>query len=116
MIKIVYEASLKFIDRTGYGSEETEIEVQPAYVTVTAGHGNEVGIVGDLRKDIFDAINFMNDELRKHVDEEMQRVHVENVAAYVNKIHSLEKENERLQDAIKEHNKKHWLNRNKINI
>ena len=116
MIKIVYEASLKFIDRTGYGSEETEIEVQPAYVTVTAGYGNEVGIVGDLRKDIFDAINFMNDELRKHVDEEMQRVHVENVAAYVNKIHSLEKENERLQDAIREHNKKHWLNRNKINI
>ena len=116
MIKIVYEASLKFIDRTGYGSEETEIEVQPAYVVVTAGHGNEVGIVGDLRKDIFDAINFMNDELRKHVDEEMQRVHVENVAAYVNKIRSLEKENERLQDAIKEHNKKHWLNRNKINI
>ena len=58
----------------------------------------------------------MNDELRKHVDEEMQRVHAENVDAYVNKIRSLEKENERLQDAIKEHNKKHWLNRNKINI
>ena len=116
MIKIVYEASLKFIDRTGYGSEETEIEVQPAYVTVTAGYGNEIGIVGDLRKDIFDTINFINDELRKHVDEEMQRVHAENVAAYVNKIRSLEKENERLQDAIREHNKKHWLNRNKINI
>ena len=116
VIKIVYEASLKFIDRTGYGSEETEIEVQPAYVVVTAGHGNEVEIVGDLRKDIFDAINSMNDELRKHVDEEMQRVHAENVTAYVNKIRSLEKENERLQDAIKEHNKKHWLNRNKINI
>lgn len=116
MIKIVYEASLKFIDRTGYGSEKTEIEIQPAYVTVTAGQGNEIGIVGDLRKDIFDTINFMNDELRKHVDDEMQKVHVENVAAYGDEIHSLVEENKRLLSAIREHNKKHRLNRNKINI
>lgn len=115
-IKIEYGASLKFIDRTGYGSEKTIIDVDPAYISVTAGYGNEVGIIGDLRKDIFDAINFINDELRKHVDEEMQKVHVENVAAYENEIRSLKKEKEELQDAIREHNKKHWLNRNKINI